>query len=275
MPSERLNTFYDASGLVTVAVFRSVSPSPQQHQTDLAAYVAEDMVVIGGGGVAAEFPEGALLTASYPNDNLTAWLVSSKDHEVPNPHTLTAYAIGLKIQGMTRQQLLDAIHINVADSGLGQHPEASATMPSDFLLVSGGFKVEWSGEGNLGTASFPSNSFSWTAKSKDHLKRSPANLRAYAIGLREHLPVGRVQVSINTQESTVSNHPAASADLTDGFALTGGGAEVHWHGQGNLLWRLQPVITTSDQEFLTSSKDHVKPDPSTITAYALGIRILR
>ena len=65
---------------------------------------------------------------------------------------------------------------------------------------------------------------------------SPANIRAYAISLRENLPVGQVWVAIDSDESGISPHPSAVADMTDGFALTGGGADVHWRGAGNLLW---------------------------------------
>lgn len=61
--------------------------------------------------------------------------------------------------------------------------------------------------------------------------------------------------------------------MTDGFALTGGGADVHWRGAGNLLWRLEPTTTTSNQEFAASSKDHDISDLSSIAAYALGIQI--
>jgi hypothetical protein len=272
--SDRLNTFHDASGKVTVGVFRSRSASEAQHQFDIGADVPSDMVAIGGGGVAAEFPAGALLTASYPNGDLSAWLVSSKDHEVPNPHYLTAYAIGLQIEGMSREELLDAIYITTNESGLGQHPESSASLPSEYSLVSGGFKVEWSGAGNLATASFPGTDRSWIARSKDHDIVSPANLRVYAIGLRKNLPVGQVDVKIGRQESTVSQHPSCVADVVNGYALTGGGAEAHWHTSGSLLWRLEPATTTANQEFAVSSKDHMVAEACTITAYALGIKII-
>lgn len=117
MPSERLNTFQDRSGLVTVGVFRSTG-APAQHHFDEAANVAEDMVAIGGGAVGAEFPSGGLLTASYPNQDLSAWLASSKDHMVAQVHVLTTYAIGLSIFGMSRARLLDAIHVSTDESGL-------------------------------------------------------------------------------------------------------------------------------------------------------------
>jgi hypothetical protein len=65
--------------------------------------------------------------------------------------------------------------------------------------------VEWFGNGNLATASFPSTRASWKAR--------------------------------------------------------------------NLLWKLQPS-NSQDPGFTAASKVHIAPDPCTITAYALGIRLL-
>src|SRR3954454_22664469 len=272
----RLNTFQDASGLVTVSIFEITSPNEQQHFTDFGVNVDPDMICIGGGGMAAEFPQGALLTASYPNDDLSGWLVSLKDHEVANPHFLTAYAIGLKIQGLSRNQLLnDFVRVDVADSGTGAHPEAPASNPGNFLLVSGGFRVDWHGAGNLATASFPENNFSWKARSKDHDISDPSNLRVFAIGIRQNLPVGRVIVRIESTDSASAEHPASVAALPPGFAMTGGGAEVNVHGAGNLLWKLQPATRTDRQDFSGASKDHVHFDPATITTYVMGITIVR
>lgn len=146
MNSTALNSFQDASGLVTVSVFERRGGTSQQHWHDFRIDVGPDMVAIGGGGEAARLPEGALLTASYPDDDLRAWLVSSKDHMKPNHHQLTGYAIGLKIEGMSRDALLDKIHVSRNESSVAQHPEASASLPDGYKLISGGFKVNWTGK---------------------------------------------------------------------------------------------------------------------------------
>jgi len=269
-----LNTFHDASGLVTVSIFSHRGSPPQQHWIDEEILVADgDMVAVGGGGTGTDYPSGGLLTASYPNDDLSGWVVSSKDHDVPDPHELITYVIGMKINGMSRQQLRDSIYISQDDSGVAPHPEAETGVPSDdFVLIGGGFRVDWHGNGNLGTASFPSTEFSWKARSKDHNVSDPSNLRVFAICIKRNLPVGSVTVSITKAESGQAPHPAAVATVSPGFALVGGGAEVHWKGNGNLLWKLEPS-TTLDQSFSAASKDHEVSDPSTITAYAMGIRI--
>jgi hypothetical protein len=68
----RINPCNDASGLVTVSVFSHMGSPAQQHWINEAILVADgDMVAIGGGGTAAEFPQGASLTASFPNGDLS------------------------------------------------------------------------------------------------------------------------------------------------------------------------------------------------------------
>ncbi len=65
---------------------------------------------------------------------------------------------------MGRKQLLDSMHFSTDASGVASHSEAETGVPSDdFVLVGGGFRVDWHGDGNLGTASFPITEFSWMA----------------------------------------------------------------------------------------------------------------
>src|SRR4030095_3079208 len=132
MPAQRLNTFHDNSGLITVSVFSQRSPAPDHIFLDHGAAVPDDMVVIGGGALGAEYP-GALLTASYPNDQLTGWLGSAKDHKDPTTYYFTTYAIGLQIAGMAREAVRDAIFVSTADSGIGDYPEATANVPEGFF----------------------------------------------------------------------------------------------------------------------------------------------
>lgn len=232
------------------------------------------MLAIGGGGKTTDqSPYRALLTASYPNNDLSGWVVSSKDHEYPHPHELITHVIGIKIKGMSRQQLLESMYVSTAASGVASHPEGETGVPSDnFILVGGGFRVDWHGAGNLGIASFPITEFSWKACSKDHGISDPSNLQVFAICIKKNIAVGTVTVAITKADSNQAPHPEAVALVKPGFALVGGGAEVHWNELGNFLWKLEPS-TSQAQSFSAASKDVIYPDPSIITAYALGIRI--
>lgn len=64
----------------------------------------------------------------------------------------------------------------------------------------------------------------------------------------------------------------ATATVEPGYALTGGGGDVHWSGAGNLLWRLEP--SAWGPGFTAASKDHLWSSPASITAYAMGMRIV-
>jgi hypothetical protein len=206
---------------------------------------------------------------------MTTWLVSSKDHMDADPHYLVGFAIGMKIEGMSRDDLLNCIQFFKQDVAPAPHPEATASIPNEYVLLGGGFNVLWEqtgGAGNLATASYPTPSSgwtAWTARSKDHEIPDPSSIITYAIGIRRKLPVGSVLLNVQSETSGVAPHPRSTATLPDGFVITGGGAEVHWKGAGNLLWDLEP----NAGGFTAASKDHDISDPSSITTYALGIQL--
>jgi hypothetical protein len=271
--------YNDLSGKLTIGIFRKIAPQPQETFTDFPVDVDSDMVVIGGGGKGDDVT-GAFLTASYPRQDLAAWLISSKAHIDPDPHRLAGFAIGLKIAGISRNELLSNHDVTVfsVNSETAPHPEATVAIPRDFVLLGGGFNVHWKGGGNLATASFPgpTNSWTaWTARSKDHYIGDPSIITTYAIGLRRDLRVGTVLLKVDLSQSGVAPQSTITASLPQGFALTGGGAEVHWTGDGNLLWQLEPTMLQNqkNQQFIASSTEHGSPDPSSITTYALGIQI--
>lgn len=265
----RIATAKDASGKITVSLFREDATNPQRHFTNFPVRVDTDMVAISGGG-RGDDTIGALLTASYPSGDLTTWFVSSKDHIDADPHYLVGFAIGMKIEGMSRDELYNSIRVFPQDSATAAHLEATASIPDNFILLGGGFQVFWRGAGSLATASFPtSNRQGWIARSKDHEQSDPSYLTSYAIGIQQQLLVGAVFLDVEHTDSAVVAHPRSTASLPSGFVLTGGGAEVHWTGAGNLLWNLEPSVGS----FTAASKDHDIPDPSYITTYALGIHL--
>lgn len=264
----------DASGKITVAVFERTAGSPQSHFTDFAVNVPAQFVVIGGGVEGSRTPYGNYITASYPNSDLSAWLVSTKDHYYSDPTAIKAWAIGLKIAGLTRQQLMSLIAVNVASSGYDAHPDISSGVPEDYVLLSGGIKVNYTEPGNIATASYPETSYTWRARSKDHMLSSPASTQVYAIGLKQSIAgIGTVAATTIAIDSTYTQHPASFANMTPGYALTGCGAWVQWTEPGNLLWKLKPATTGNQYGCEASSKDHYYTSPATIRTYATGITL--
>ena len=200
-------------------------------------------------------------------------MIGTKDHETEAQHFVTGYVIGMKIAGMTKAELIDAMVVTKRECARMPHPLGAAPIPEDCVLLGGGVRIEWDGAGNLATASSPVNGNSWSARAKDQGEADPATLTVYAIGLKKSLAVGTVSTIVSENKSAVASHPASIARLPDGYALCGGGGFVNYHGDGNLLWKLEPIHDEQGQGFIAASKDHGKPDPAAITAYALGVRL--
>jgi subtilisin family serine protease len=264
----------DVSGRVAIAVFERCSSTLSQHNTDFAVQVPPGYVVIGGGGEGKNAPGGNLLTASYPNAGLTEWRVSTKDHQIADPVSVRAWAIGLKVNGLTPAQLISHLTVTTASSSNTAHPDVTANLPAGYVLLGGGFKVNWSGMGNLGAASAPSGAYGWRVRSKDHNLTSPATAQAFAIGLRESIPgIGNFMSTVNTAISAPAAHPTGSVTLANGYALSGCGAYVNFAGNGNLLWKIKPLTPAIGKAACeVSSKDHVVSDPTTIATYSMGLR---
>jgi hypothetical protein len=259
------------------------TPESQQHW-EVSAVLPPDArdgaIVVGGGGWAQghETSAGAFLTCSCPTRDLDGWVVASKDHaEATDAHQLSVYLLALRIEGMRRDDLRRVVQIFEAHSAAPQaYPTAEVLVEASHAVLSGGFWVDWHGEGNLATASFPNAAGNgWIAKSKEHIKSSPATISAYAIGIKKILP-GAVSVVPHIDQATSSRaaHPTMEVSLNPVYLLTGAGAQVHWGGEGNMLTRIEPIVDGQPrpvvQNVRASAKDHVKSDPSTVTVYAVG-----
>jgi hypothetical protein len=261
----------DSSGKVKIALFSDRTPDQAEHHNDIPCAVPNDMVVVGGGATGDADP-GALLTASYPSADRSAWLASSASHRVSSPHRLEIYAIGMKIQGMSRADLLANLHYGQLESSTAAHPTVTlGAPPSGFTLISGGFRVN--GPLNLATNSFPSLGVNWRVASQDHINPSPCTITAFAISIRTNLPgVGTVECFITHSTSPEEAHPGATVLASSSTALTGIGAQTFTGGPGQFLFHLRPHGIKNGGAQVTS-KDHIKPSPGKIEATALGIRI--
>lgn len=276
----------DPSGKVTVAVFERQADTAAQHFTDFPVSVTPDFVVVGGGAEGANLPYGNLLTASYPSGDGWSWFASSKDHVIGNPIKLKVYAIGLKIAGMTRDELREAVLVQSASSAPALAPEATVRLSSDYALLGGGFLVHHGDGGNLAVGSFPVDAQTWRAKSKSHVYADSSTIDVFAIGLRRALPaVGNISTTIQSAVSGVQSHPSVFAKAPDRTLLVGCGAVATVTGpcmlgrlplctpllHGQLLWKLKPDSTLAACD--VSSKDHKNGSPGTVTGYALGISV--
>ncbi|MBV8370353.1 MAG: hypothetical protein JO036_15710 [Candidatus Eremiobacteraeota bacterium] len=217
-----------------------------------------------GGGALDNWGSGVgnMLTAAYPQGP-NAWFVAGKDHEQSSPATIIGFAIAIHDPNDEWD-----VTIQSESGGPDPHPSATATLPDGYHLTGGGASVNWTGAGNLLTASFPSGDLTWEARSKDHDVPDPAVITAYAIGIRHR--GGHVNLKRTVQPVTGDNdqHPTATACLSSEWTLSGGGALDNWNGDGNLLTASFP----QGKCWSVAGKDHIHPSPATVTAFAIGIR---
>ena len=95
----------------------------------------------------------------------------------------------MKLEGLTRQELIENLRHTSTIGNAGNHPEHTCFVEPGFLLLGGGFDVldQPEGGGNIGTACFPDSTISWTARSQDILIPIESRLRVFAIGIRPTL----------------------------------------------------------------------------------------
>jgi hypothetical protein len=152
--------------------------NPAQHPQAVAT-LPDGYVLTGGGAFVDWHGAGNLLTASFPTSD-SAWEARSKDHDVVDPASISAYAIGIRPRTGTPK----VVHTIKSATGLAAaHPSASVCLGPGFALSGGGAIDNWEGNGNLLTGSFPQGGC-WFASGKDHVHPSPATITAYAIGIR-------------------------------------------------------------------------------------------
>lgn len=145
-------------------------------QVDLpAGYIA-----VGGGARVNYTGVGNMLYESYPVTGLGGWVASGKDHLQSDPASITVWAIGLSTSFLG-QYGLHVSSYNSTSSPIANHPRQTFVIPN-FRLTGAGARDNWSGVGNLLTASFPSDRQTVVAEGKDHIQEDPSTITAYAIG---------------------------------------------------------------------------------------------
>lgn len=168
------------------------------------------------------------------------WTVATRDHEVADPCKLAGFALGMKVEGLSRKELISNLKMfTEIDGNPVSHPELSCCVENGFLLLGGGFEVlDQDGGGNMATASFPNSSFSWMARSRDEDICTPSRLRVFAIGISPNLmkpnsagpptSIGNVDTTFASSESLAGWACVATRRPSPGYALCGGGACAHF-----------------------------------------------
>jgi hypothetical protein len=193
-----------------VEIFWNTSESPSE-RPESSVVIPDEYKLLSGGAFIPEQTsngKGLLLTASFPESD-NRWRAMGKDHVESDSTTLTVYAMALYDPDNIWEMKIFSTTSQVA--GFPSNP--AFIMDGSYVLVGGGARVNWTGVGNLLTASFPNLSGTgiWTASSKDHLKPDAATLTTYAIGLRSKLPGVTLQPTLTASHSVQQEHPSAEA----------------------------------------------------------------
>jgi hypothetical protein len=265
---------YDITGRVEIAIWREVFEG--QHVSGQVS-VDPGYVLVGGGADITNLNDdhagvNALLTAYYPvNDgSFSTFAAESKDHVSAYYHKLWVYAIGMRLRDASGNPLSDSyvrsfMSVDQATSSSKQHPQAYATCPSGYIILSGGAKINWSGAGNLLVGSRPVSNASgvlfdqWTAWAKDHVFVSPATIDAYIVSINPNIPgFGRLVTALKGGIYGESIHKLETYDNAPaGWLISGVGATSYYQGQGRMLYSVYPVTVTLAY---AASKDHVAND---------------
>jgi hypothetical protein len=262
--------------------------------TTVVANVPSDYVVVGGSAIAFYTNYGALLTESRPTTELNGWIASAKEHIIGEYFTLWSVATGLRIDGITSEQL--RIYITIATAyGSGSHPSAFATLPSGYAMVGGGASIYSQGNsaipvfssGNMLVSSYPYNSTSWYAEGKDHKVSDTGTITSYVIGIQNPIPnFGLVNSNISTPGplSVGSGAAVLSGVMNNstGGVFTCLGARTTYNGYGRILNAIvvgpevfiDPNFTKSglrseSLSFYAKSKDHLVTDSGDLTGYCV------
>lgn len=172
------------------------------------------------------------------------------------------------------------------DDGRGHVVNFEIGVDQDMIVVGGGiFGHEESGK--LITASYPKADLSkWIVSAKDHLVTDGSPIVGYAIGLKVKDPfrggnwvdpiVLMKYIHLTSQTSLVVSHPEAKAPQWPRCCLLGGGFQVNYGGAGNLGTASYPdtgfgIYLNSNEGWVARSKDHLAPDPASVTCYAVSL----
>jgi hypothetical protein len=257
---------------VRVQVSTCEAGSPGERQTSTCP-ADPGLALVGGGGYVRYTGPGALLTRSAPATDAggrLAWEVSSTDHVQVDDHELTAYAVGLHLDGINGATLRSWMAMSSATFPAGSMSSGPAgTLGLGATPLGGGASASTTGAGQFLTRTLASGN-AWRAASKDHLVPSPGQVTASALtlgvtGIIERFGALEVR-QMRAAPGTVSSGVGTSiGHVTPGWTLLSpGGEATTTSGPGRMLFRVGVDETAGT--VIVQSKDHLRASAGQTTA---------
>ncbi|HMI83186.1 MAG TPA: hypothetical protein VK550_03780 [Polyangiaceae bacterium] len=208
--------------------------------------------------------------------------MQSKDHGLAYVHFARAYCIGLKLDGVTPDNLrAQTQYIPVDSTGLAQGPSAIALVPSTHIMVGGGARANYTGPGillytNTGLG-FPGGGGEWYANGRDHIWADFGSVTAFAIAIPRQPTGYSGTLTADTLQFGGSPSGTGYQGLTASevfpFAMTSVGGETFTTGAGRLLTDVYPTVGGNARGGVQVwSKDHVFPGSGRSDGRVIGIR---
>jgi hypothetical protein len=156
-----LSTWSDWSGTVTVTLYSCGWSTAGTNPSASCTVPSTDAITGGGAVIQGNSIPGALLTESYPGADRRTWYVKSKDNSTAYSHSIHAYAIGLRLAGVSAETLRSQMSRWDTRSCMGGEPAksrptvTSVGTPANNIMVGGGARTEYTGAGQYLTDSYP------------------------------------------------------------------------------------------------------------------------
>ncbi len=258
--------------------------------------VPEGYKLLSGGALLNWSHTGSLLTASFPDagapgESTDTWTAAGKEHfgeldgwtwgskYFPEMVSITVFAIALydpddiwevktvyfdDHHAATEVDPFQEIDISQKNGNL------SALSAEGFVMAGGGAKVSYASLGSLLFKSYPKNETAWRSYAKWHLLKEKATLLTYVTAIKSKVKGVKVLSRITSKESPKGVKPTAAVTVASGYKMSGGGARMHYHGEGMLLTASYPKgIDTWEGR----GKDHGVEDKGTIEVYCIGLKV--
>jgi hypothetical protein len=234
--------------------------------------VPDGYKILSGGAKVTYGGEGELLTASYPISG-NQWTAKAKDNFIPDTGILTVYAVAV----YDPHDWLDVKVFSNPSPSPRQAPVSSVKVDTGYAMTGGGAQTSYTGQGSYLTGSYPVESDTWVATSKDHLQICDATITAYAIGVKWSLAaitrfpgLQAITSQYVAASSDPNRHPEFHVGAPEGTTMVGGGALVDYgRGEGNMLYASYPKDANT---WRASGKSQEKVSMATLTSYAIGVK---
>lgn len=255
-----------------LATFHSNNTSESAAHPVISSPTIPRFPVVGGGARSNSAAPGSLLTATIP-DGTNGWRAASKDHHLPSPATVTAFAIGLGDTVEFKEPVADPTpapepqptpppvvipapapapspqlpklrvkvftqKTNLTSTG----PQLSFTVPKGFKILSGGARIDPPNAAVMLTTCAPQTDgkevVNFQAFGKNQIPNAAAHIEAFVIALED--PNNEFEVKLFVARVNNVQNPSKVVRVDPGFTLTGGGVSITTFGGNTFIHNSSP-----------------------------------